>query len=436
MTREDKQKILDMVANGSITPEEAIMLLECLEESKTEAPKPPIAAAPPTCHRTEAAAPAAYNEAPSAAPEQPAQKEAPAAPPAAANTAAQQSPKTESSIPHREAAPSGIPYAPPPPQEKSCSKPPYAENYSSPPPPDAPDFEWENEPEPPESGYRYPYIVPEHEVTAIKISWINGPAIIKTYDGADFRITEYSNNELLQQDALSVSVSGNVLNIKWDQNEKLISFARMLGSAFMSKFLVVEVPRAIAAQLENLDFTSVAGGLHCREFTANRIKLSTTSGKIFAAGLSAQNLKISSVSGSVHLMDCFAENLNVSSTSGAVSADEFSSNIASFDTISGRITCSGNAGHFKSSTVSGKNMILLRTMPDYIKADSISGRVILTIPENSGFTVKYSSLSGILQSDFSLRGNAGLKNGQAVYGDGSTEINFSTLSGRMQIYRG
>lgn len=424
MMREEKQKILDMVANGSITPEEAIMLLECLEGSNPEESSntsageaPPISIHADAQAAQQAAGPApdekndVKDKSPDPTPEPTVKVNAPTPPP---EPTAYQS----------------HPYAPPVPPKAEPS-------YTAPPQPAySPDFPWENEPEPPQNSYRYSYTVSDSAIQNLKISWINGPIVVKAYDGADIQVTEYCRQELTGQDILSITVVNSMLQIKWDSGDRLLSFARMIGKSFLTKHLIVEVPQAIANQLGDLDCTSISGGLYCSQFSATRTKLSTTSGKIHAAGIVAQNLKLSSVSGSVHLFNCSAETMTASSTSGAVFSEGFSANIAGFDTVSGRITTSGNASHFKANTVSGKILSQLHAMPGRIKMDSISGRIMLTIPENEGFTVKYSSLSGILQSDFPLTGNLGMKNGQASYGNGSTEVNLSTLSGRMQIHKG
>lgn len=413
MMREEKQKILDMVANGSITPEEAIMLLECLEEpaAKTEeSADTTVSEAAPTVIQTDT----------------------PAAEPAASEKPQEPDPsvKENTYTPPQSQTYQGHPYAPPEPPKDTgyYTHPPQAADF--------PEFTWESEPEPPQNCYRYDYVVPDSSIQSIKISWINGPVVVRPYDGDDIKVTEYCKQELSTQDVLSIAVVNGALQIKWDSGDRLLSFARMIGKSFLTKHLIVEIPQAIANQLGELDCTNISGRLYCSQIVAGRAKLSSTSGKIYAGGIGAQNLKLSSVSGSVHLANCSAETLNASSTSGSVFAEGFSSNIAGFDTVSGRITISGNASNIKANTVSGKLQALLHSMPGRIKMDSVSGRIMMTIPENEGFTVKYSSLSGILQSDFPLTGNLGMKNGQAAYGNGATEINLSTLSGRMQIFKG
>lgn len=410
MMREDKQKILDMVANGSITSEEAIMLLEYLEDpepkSEDSADLPTGKEPPITMHTN---APAAEQTADPAPDSETDSKEAfrePTPEPAAEENTPQEPPKAGGSY----------------------TQPPQAADF--------PEFNWENEPAPPQNCYRYDYAVPDSSIQSLKISWINGPVVVRAYDGDDIQVTEYCKQELSTQDVLSLTVVNGAMQIKWDSGDRLLSFARMIGKSFLTKHLIVEIPQAIANQLGELDCSNISGRLHCSQIVAGRAKLFSTSGKIYAGGIGAQNLKLSCVSGNVHLANCSAETLNASSTSGSVFAEGFSSNIAGFDTVSGRITISGSASSIKANTISGTIQSLLHAMPGRIKMDSVSGRIKITIPENEGFTVKYSSLSGVLQSDFTLTGNLGTKNGQAAYGKGTTEVNLSTLSGRIQIFKG
>ena len=56
----------------------------------------------------------------------------------------------------------------------------------------------------------------------------------------------------------------------------------------------------------------------------------------------------------------------------------------------------------------------------------------ITLPENEGFTARYSTMSGGFRTDFPVSGLGG-KKGQAVYGSGKTQLEFSSTSGSISV---
>lgn len=452
MTREDKQKILDMVANGNITPDEAIMLLECLETG--DRPRQNTGDQPGSIPQNNAIPGKPYEAGNPYEAGKPYETGSPSPAPAKAADPAVSygnSPGTGTSAPAH-TPPTAVPpppAAPTPPnpftQEipgspvnpSSAGAPAPAETEEAPGIPYGPSPEdWMEAPEIPVNSHRYGYVLSQSGIRNLKVSWINGPIHVQRCDGDEILISEFSKQELSPKDYLLVNVTEEgTLQVKWDQNDTLTSFARIFSNSFLSKHLVIQLPHAIADQLETFNCSSVSGGIFCDRLNAKIAKVSTTSGKVSLNGVTAQSLRAQSVSGRIRLYRCAADTIFSGSTSGKVDVEAFSCNNAKFDTVSGRITASGNTNQLKANSVSGRIEIALGAIPAKVRMDSVSGRLTLGLIENEGFRVRYSSMSGSLYSEYPVSGNADPKNGTAFYGNGAIDIQLNTLSGRMQISR-
>ena len=70
---------------------------------------------------------------------------------------------------------------------------------------------------------------------------------------------------------------------------------------------------------------------------------------------------------------------------------------------------------------------------DRAELKTTSGKISLRLPENQGFTAKYSSMSGNFTTDFPVRGDVGGRKGKAIFASGDAEYTLNTMSGSMEI---
>lgn len=388
----DKEKILQMVADGTITVEEANRLLECLDiivETGRE-------------------------------PEKQAQAE-PAEKPAPPKPAAEVKPEPE------------VPQAPQPPAAEQsetaqpASEP--AENKTG----------AKEEPVYTNAGTTsYPGGSAAASIRGFQISWISGSIDIRRYGGDEINITEYSKYDIDEEDKMEITEDHGILKIKWDKRGGIFSFSsltRLITKPFFSKQLVIEIPEAIADNLERLNCSSVSSKVTVSGLQAEHVDLSSTSGGVELYDIRAQLLKSGSVSGKVTLQNVSTGSLNIDSTSGTVDASDFSAGSARFETVSGSLNLAGGANELKCNTVSGKIYADLANCPVKVNCDTVSGSINLYIPDNEGFRLRYSGLSGKMDTDFPVSINGKSDSGTATYGNGKSEFKFGTVSGKMNVYR-
>lgn len=131
--------------------------------------------------------------------------------------------------------------------------------------------------------------------------------------------------------------------------------------------------------------------------------------------------------------------LDIESVSSNVYIEEINAKEINFDTVSGNITATGSFLDIDTNGVSGNSNITTYTVPKDVDSDTVSGDVILTLPGDiSGFTVHATTVSGnFRKSGFdnitSVTDKKG-RNGTFTYGNGSTEIDFDSVSGDFEIH--
>lgn len=275
----------------------------------------------------------------------------------------------------------------------------------------------------------YPNPAYTQEVEEIDISWISGPVEIKVYEGEQVLVTEYCKYPLSEGQKLLMTLVNGKLTIRWSREKVLF------GIFNHSKHLVVELPQALAAHLEKLKCSTVSGKIYASGFSGEDITLNSTSGGIYAGGITAETLKLNSVSGVLEVQSVAAENLKADTTSGRIRMDGFAAEEARFNTVSGRIEAYGNAESFKLDSVSGALRLTVEQSPEDANLNSVSGSVEFYLPENTGFTVKYNSMSGRFSTDFPVAGEIGKKKGKVSYKSGDAAFQITTVSGSMKLGR-
>ncbi|WP_455941637.1 DUF4097 family beta strand repeat-containing protein [Neglectibacter timonensis] len=266
------------------------------------------------------------------------------------------------------------------------------------------------------------------DLEEIDISWVSGPVELRPYDGSTVRVTEYSKYPLEEGQRLWMRIAEEKLQIRWSREKNVFGMVVNRG-----KHLVVELPRKAAAHLENVRCSNVSGDIYVSDIAGEDVSLSSTSGKVTAVNVFAEDLKLGSVSGRVTAQNISAEDLSVTGTSGRVELAGLAAEDVKVSTVSGSIDAYGNAENFHIKSVSGSIALQVAQCPEEAELKTTSGKISLRLPENQGFTAKYSSMSGNFTTDFPVRGDVGGRKGKAIFASGDAEYTLNTMSGSMEI---
>ena len=145
-----------------------------------------------------------------------------------------------------------------------------------------------------------------------------------------------------------------------------------------------------------------------RQWQPEEVDIQTASAQVTIQDLTAGSLELNGVSGTTRLLGCQARELSV-------------------EGVSGKTELQGKFGSVDVVTVSGECTV--DEMSREVELESVSGDMTLVIPEGSGFTARWDSVSGDLRSDLEIRSSGG----QYIRGDGSAKIDAESVSADLTI---
>lgn len=224
------------------------------------------------------------------------------------------------------------------------------------------------------------------EFQSIKVNWTNGKINIESYDGEDTVISETEVAE--KENKLRWRVEDGVLKI-----QQMAAGMRFGLKKTPKKTLTVKIPSSAAEKLKSVNTDSVSAEVNIIGVAA--------SGKI----------EIDTVSGSAELKNIKTARLDI-------------------DTVSGEVNAEGEISELESDSVSGDITVSSAVPLEKLDCDSTSGNIRLTIPKNSGFTLKADTVSGDISCGLPAVSES--KN-RRVCGDGSADFETDTVSGDLII---
>ncbi len=224
------------------------------------------------------------------------------------------------------------------------------------------------------------------EIRDIDVDWYNGTiTVICGEAGSLVTFSEFAEGEEPSRDTtMHYLVDGTTLRIKYAKSGTL-SVGKLV------KHLTVTVPS---------------------DMYLGEIDIDGTSADISVMGISAREIEVDNVSGLVNLK-CSANDVNV-------------------DTVSGNLYLECNADRVEADSVSGNVTVTCKSSPSRMFIDSTSGDVLLRLPGDLGFSLEYSTTSGLFKNAFSAdtvqRGEDSF-----VYLNGVCDYKIDTTSGDLII---
>lgn len=240
------------------------------------------------------------------------------------------------------------------------------------------------------------------DIGNIKLDFVSEEIEVVVTDGDMIRIEETSSRALKEEEKMVCNVSGDTLSAVSGFKNRL-----MLG---FSGWTEIKVTMYVPADYNgNMDLYSTSGGIKTGE-------------------VQVDSLRIHSTSGALYLADATANGLDIGSTSGALAVDGGSYDTVQAGSVSGAVKLEAEKmQNVKASTTSGAIVISVDGMPDRIDANTVSGSVLLRLPENDGFTLDTDTVSGSVNNDFAMAHD--------MYKEGGSTVSVDTVSGSINIMK-
>jgi len=256
-------------------------------------------------------------------------------------------------------------------------------------------------------------------------NWFNGsflPTDMETIE------TSYSEDSVKDFDVELVSsslkvtvgsVSKVTVKITTNLPEDRRPVANLSGST-----LTVKTPKGLLGNVNfnfgqyrtEVEITVPSSFNKSRNASSRDIKLNTVSGSVLVENVTVESFDIDSVSGSIKLIGIEAESVDTNSVSGSTTLE---GKVRKFD-----IDSTSGSVHIKTF-----DMLTSKS-----SANTVSGSIHISLPENSGFTLDYSSVSGTTHNAFTgFKSSSKNRSGKDEYKNGNVKISAETISGSIHI---
>ena len=244
----------------------------------------------------------------------------------------------------------------------------------------------------------------EKVLNSININWVDGSVkIIKDENITTIMVKESSTKALKEEDKLRYLCKDGTLNIMYrESSTKSVNINK-------NKELLIMVP-ADDSITKKITIKTISASVEVNGIKTEETLIKTTSGNTDVINCCISNTQISSTSGKIKLGGGALFDLKITSVSGGIYAEQFINNNVNVENISGSTILCYNGG-----------------LPTAVTIQSTSGNVTVKLPETiSGFALNSSTTVGIISCDFKLSTNN-------VFGDGSRQLNITTVSGGINI---
>ncbi len=279
-----------------------------------------------------------------------------------------------------------------------------------------------------------PSIGESEDIRKIDISWLSGGVSVQAVgQTSQITVQEDATAELAEDEKLVCTVDGDTLRIRFMSDANRDGFEG-------EKFLTVSLPWELVknAHFEEIDIETTSAYAYVSA-DAQKIKLSTLSGDARVMGASCPAVEIETVSGNVGVVDGTWGKVDISTVSGAIELAGEAEN-AGIETTSGKVDIAGALGALDFESVSG-DLILATERALHLDAETESGSIYLTLPEQDGFTLDYETEKGSFDSALTEREGSLIACGDhathysvpALDGGAVSELTIETVSGEVTI---
>lgn len=242
-----------------------------------------------------------------------------------------------------------------------------------------------------------------NEINTIEVSSLGAKIIMTPYEGSEIYV-EYDNPK--DSPEFCAVLSGKALTLK-----ESFSFNIFGNKCSEDYTITVKLP---AHKYEKIKVNTASGGVEIGAVLADSFSLNTASGNINVNAF-FNEVKLQSASGNITLTnpgtpiggDGFvvdkeggiAKSLSVCTVSGNATVTGYKAEEFGIHSVSGTTTVNGISGKGSISVTSGSVNVSYAEWNNDLNVSLISGNVNVALPENSGFELSFSGVSGVVKTD-------------------------------------
>lgn len=225
---------------------------------------------------------------------------------------------------------------------------------------------------------------------------------------------------------LKVSTSGNTAYIELEE--------RNSGSMFNSSqsMLNISIP---GKKYGSVKIRTASSDVKMDEMNCQNFSFHSSSGDLNAVEIIAEkDIEIETASGDVQVMESSSDQFFFDSSSGDFNSQSLMSKSSSFNSASSDMQIDEFTGDLLLNSSSGMSSIKYKEFSNIIDANSVSGNIILHLPEDAQFNYQINSLSGDINIEHASL-NSDEKTLSGSVGQSNKLVKINSASGDISILK-
>lgn len=269
-----------------------------------------------------------------------------------------------------------------------------------------------------------------NEIDEVEICSLGAKVTVRSTEGTALT-AEYDNPK--DKPELCAVLCGSRLTLR-----ETIGFHIFSGKPEGDYAITVTLPNKLYKLLK---INTASGGVDLSDsaVTAEKFSLSTASGDIRVNAF-FENVKVNTASGNITLTnpsdDKKAQSVDISAASGDILVENYRAEKFSISSISGKTVYNNASGTGSIHVTSGEINVNYAQWDGDLKIGAVSGKVLVTLPENSGANIKFDGVSGTVRTDLNSAGefmNLGKGTDGGFGGENKHNIGINLVSGTVTV---
>ena len=264
------------------------------------------------------------------------------------------------------------------------------------------------------------------EINEIQVSMSNVPVhIIRTEAGNEVKFHLYGKS--MQDIKLSAEINNKTVFVEAKR--------KIDGPIPEDMFFEIYLP---AEYGKNLSVKTSAGGIKMDTVDLANFTLDTSSGGLEAEQINAEKISIKASSGRLNIKKIDAKEFEIKGSSSAINIDECTVKEGKIETSSGGISLKNSSGNYDFKGTAANVFVAYRKFEDQnINIVTTSGSITLELPSTSEFSINAKTVTGKIQSDFSMdtAGRVDKKNLEGQIGTKNNKVSLQASTGSIKILK-
>lgn len=253
-----------------------------------------------------------------------------------------------------------------------------------------------------------------------------GPQNVHFIESKDNEVTLHLNGKAMHDLKIVSEIKNKILYVKIQRESRAL---------YEKVVLDIYVPKEYG---KNVSINMSTGAVKMDSFDLTDFIYKSSTGQLEVENINAEKVSINTSTGGVNIKKLGVKELDIKGESGSININECIVKEGSVETTTGSITLKNSSGTLDAKSGSGKVLIDYKEFENQnINIQTISGSVILKLPDTAEFLLDAKTSTGGLKSDFDVNttDNTDKKKIEGQVGTKNNKVSLKTSTGSIKILK-